>query len=309
MDRRGRLAQSLKPKDGWRVFARSSPLTRGARRGIARLTEYDPPRGVGSLTAATIIIASIVYGVVAGGHIPEISTDLRRACDALANRSGLRISSVALSGHNELRRSEVLALAGIGNDSSLLCLDAAAARSALKANPWIADAAVLKLYPGQLRIELTEREPLAIWQKAGDMRVIASDGTVLEDFTGARFTNLPQVVGEGAALEARDFLALIAHYPPIHDAVEASVLVAGRRWNMHFKNGLDVKLPGDNVEQALQVLVALDRDKKLLSRDITIVDLRQADRVTVRLSDQAAAARTEAMKELLKKPKKKGSDA
>jgi cell division protein FtsQ len=117
------------------------------------------------------------------------------------------------------------------------------------------------------------------------------------------------VVGEGAALEARDFLALIARYPLIRDAVEASVLVAGRRWNMHLKSGLDVKLPGDNVEQALQVLVALDRDKKLLSRDITIVDLRQADSVTVRLSDQAAAARTEAMKELLKKPKKKASDA
>ncbi len=32
-------------------------------------------------------------------------------------------------------------------------------------------------------------------------------------------------------------------------------------------------------------LVQLDRDKKLLSRDITVVDLRLPDRVTMRLSD------------------------
>ena len=45
----------------------------------------------------------------------------------------------------------------------------------------------------------------------------------------------------------------------------------------------------------------------MLSRDIAAVDLRLADRVTVRLSDAAAQAREEALKD--KKPKKKGGDA
>ncbi len=94
---------------------------------------------------------------------------------------------------------------------------------------------------------------------------------------------------------------MLARYPLIRTEVEASVLVAQRRWNMRLKGGIDVKLPDDDVEEALQTLVALDRTKKLLSRDILIVDLRQPDRVTVRLSDEAAAVRTEAMK-----PKKAG---
>jgi cell division protein FtsQ len=61
------------------------------------------------------------------------------------------------------------------------------------------------------------------------------------------------------------------------------------------------------VERALDTLVQLDRDKKLLSRDITAVDLRLPDRVTVRLSDEAFAARQEALKD--KKAKKKGGAA
>ena len=50
--------------------------------------------------------------------------------------------------------------------------------------------------------------------------------------------------------------------------------------------------------------MALDKDKKLLSRDIVAIDLRLPDRVTVQLSDAAATARAEALKD--KKPAKKG---
>ena len=85
------------------------------------------------------------------------------------------------------------------------------------------------------------------------------------------------------------------------------MLVAERRWNVVLKNGIDVRLPETGVEQALDTLVELDRDKKILTRDIAAIDLRLPDRVTVRLSDEAAAARAEALK--AKKPKKKGGAA
>jgi cell division protein FtsQ len=58
----------------------------------------------------------------------------------------------------------------------------------------------------------------------------------------------------------------------------------------------------------LQRLVALDSEKKLLSRDIVAVDLRLPDRVTVRLSEDAAKAREDALK-AAEKAKRKGSAA
>ena len=84
-------------------------------------------------------------------------------------------------------------------------------------------------------------------------------------------------------------------------------MVAERRWNLRLKNGIDVKLPETNVEQALQLLANLDHDKRLLSRDILAVDMRLPDRVSVRLPDEAAQARAEAQKE--KAAKRKGGDA
>src|SRR5262249_31790109 len=166
---------------------------------------------------------------------------------------------------------------------------------------------LLKLYPDRLQISVTEREAFALWQKDGRISVIADDGTVLEPFVPRRFVVLPLLVGRGAQTRAKELVMLLDRYPEVRDLVRASVLVAERRWNLRLKNGIDVRLPETDVDRALNTLIMLDRGKNLLARDITIVDLRLADRVTLRLSDQAAKAREDAFKE--KTGKRKGSDA
>jgi len=130
------------------------------------------------------------------------------------------------------------------------------------ANPWIGDAAVLKLYPDRLQITVTERQAFAIWQKDGRVSVIAADGTVLEPFVERRYVGLPLVVGKGAEHVAKDFLAVIDRYPDIRSQLRASILVAERRWNLRLANGIDVRLPEIDVVAALDRLVAALPDLK-----------------------------------------------
>ena len=89
-------------------------------------------------------------------------------------------------------------------------------------------------------------------------------------------------------------------YPEISAQVRAFVLIGERRWNLRLKSGLDIRLPEDGIGPALERLVGLGREAKLISRDLAIIDLRLPDRVTVRLSAAAAQARSDALKE--KKP-------
>jgi cell division protein FtsQ len=278
---------------------------RFARRWLGPVVELDPPRGIGAAAAIVIIGASVGYGVVRGGHADEIAAQVQDFADAAANAAGFHISEVALAGQHQLGRDEILHLAGITGRSSLLFLDAAHTRARLLANPWIAEATVLKLYPSRLRIGIKERVAFAQWQKNGRVALIAADGTMLEPAVPAQFASLPLVVGQGAEHEAKPLLALLAQFPDIARKVTASVLVADRRWNLHLNDDVEVLLPETAPEKALQILVDLDRDKKLLSRDIVAVDLRLPDRVTVRQSDAAAAARDEALKAAEKAAKKK----
>jgi cell division protein FtsQ len=283
---------------------------RQARRWFSALVDSEIPRGAGSSAAALLLLASVCYGVVKGGHVPVLAENFHNLCDSAANTAGFGIAEVVLSGEHELARDEILKIAGITPNSSLLFLDAAQARARLLTNPWVAEATVLKLYPGRLRIEIRERTAFALWQKDARVSLIANDGTVLEPNVPPAFAKLPLVVGEGAAQDSPGLLAMLARYPALARQVEASVLVAQRRWNLHLQNGVEVLLPESEPEQALRTLADLDREKHLLSRDIVIVDLRLADRVTVRQSDAAAAARDEALKAAEKNKKKpKGSEA
>jgi cell division protein FtsQ len=122
-----------------------------------------------------------------------------------------------------------------------------------------------------------------------------------------RFVSLPLVVGKGADSRARDFLALLGRYPQVRAVTKAAVLVGERRWNLRLNDGLDVRLPENDVGNALATLSKLDQEDHLFSRDITAIDMRLPDRLTVRLSEDAAKAREELFKE--KKPKKKAGDA
>jgi cell division protein FtsQ len=329
MDGGGRLAQPLKrarQSRGARAAAPRRSRERAAFRDWLRhlydrlallgkiiLHRLSPilalqlPRGAGAAAAFALILMSGAYGALKGGHIQVFAGHLRDVRDAAGNGLGFRIGAVALHGQRQVTREEILTTAGVTGRSSLLFLHAADMRARLKSNPWIADATVLKLYPDRLQIGVTERQPFALWQKDGRVSLIAEDGTVLEPFVAPRFLTLPLVVGRGAHSKAKDFLALLDRYPEVRGTVRASVFVAERRWNLRLKNGIDVRLPETDVARALDTLIALDRERKLFSRDIAVIDLRLADRVTVRLSEAAAQAREEALKD--KKSRRKGTDA
>ncbi|WP_456686572.1 cell division protein FtsQ/DivIB [Bradyrhizobium sp. P5_C11_2] len=274
---------------------------------VVAMVERYLPRRVGISMTVLLLVGSCGLGIVKGGHLQDFVTAVGDARNALANSAGFRITSVVINGRKQLSQDEILAIGGVSGRSSLLFLDADGVRDKLKANPWIADATVLKLYPGQLMIEITERKAFALWQQAGRLSVIADDGAVLEPYVSRRFLSLPLVVGKGAETQARDFLALLARYPQVNAVTKAAILVGERRWNLRLKDGLDIRLPEQDVGNALAMLSRLDKDDKLFSRDIIAVDMRLPDRLVVQLSDDAAKAREDQFKD--KKKKKAGDSA
>jgi cell division protein FtsQ len=325
MDGAGRLARSPRsprPQADLKAAAIGAVILLrerlGLRSGAARLSrareqphrliellERHLPNRAGVAATVLILLGSAGFGIVKGGHVEQFAAAFSDARDAMANSLGFRITAVAINGRKQLTQDEVLATGGVNGRSSLLFLDAAALRDKLKANPWIAEATVLKLYPGQLQINITERSAFALWQQDRRLSLIADDGVVLEPYLPHRFISLPLVVGKGAETRARDFLALLARYPQVRSVTKAAIFVGERRWNLRLKDGLDIRLPENDVGAALAALSKLDKEERLFSRDIVAVDMRLPDRLTVQLSDDAAKAR----EELFKKPKKKAGDA
>jgi cell division protein FtsQ len=157
------------------------------------------------------------------------------------------------------------------------------------------------LYPDKVAITIVEREAFALWQQDGVISVVSADGTVIDVLRDARFLNLPHVVGAGAQMRAREYAQILDQVPEMREQIRAGVLVSGRRWNVKLASGVEVKLPEIDPASALKKLAQMDRDAKVLSKDIIGVDMRVAGRAAFRLSEEAGAARREDFEKRLPK--------
>ncbi len=79
------------------------------------------------------------------------------------------------------------------------------------------------------------------------------------------------------------------------------MFVAQRRWNLHMKTGVDVKLPESDPASAVATLVQLERQSRILERKILSLDLREPGRAFARLTAEAADARAAAQAAKTKK--------
>jgi cell division protein FtsQ len=262
------------------------------------------PRGAGVLAAVAFLAAAGAAGWQLGGHHDAMRQAHGGFRDIAARVFGFPVRVVDISGVKELTKEEVLAASGLSPANSLLFADLADVRARIKALPLVAEATVRKLYPDRVNIAIVEREPFALWQQDGAVKVVSVDGTVIDDLADQRYLRLPHVVGPNARFRVKEFQEILEGVPEFRPQVRAGILVSERRWTLKLLNGIDVKLPETGPVEALRQLARMDRESQVLSKDIIAVDLRAPGRVAFRLSEEAAQARRDHFEKTL--PKIKG---
>ena len=280
----------------------SRAFTRTLRR-VSRLVENAPRSraGTGSALAIGFMIIALLHGAVLGGHGPLVLSSAAKVV-------GLDATDIVISGQVETRERDVLGVLGLAETRSIVGLDVDTARRELLALPWVEHAAVRKLYPGKLAVELREKTAFAVWQHDESLSVVEQNGALIArfgiaDLINNRFSHLPHLVGDGAADHAAQVLPLAARYPQVAFQARAYVRVANRRWDIRFGNGVTVQLPEHGLDKAVARLAQMEREEQILARQISHIDLRNDERIVVRLEPEAAdvraklvAARAKAMK-------------
>lgn len=231
-----------------------------------------------------------IYGFAVGGHAQAMRDAAVAKTNQVLALSGFSIQDVRVTGRAQTRKDDLLVAVGVERGDPIFGFDTEAARQRIERLGWVRSATVTRLLPDTIRIEVVEREPFALWQRGGELSLIDAEGRPITDEGVQDFAHLPFIVGFGAPREAPVLLKMMrAEQPQLLARVRAFVRVGDRRWNLRLENGVDVKLPEAGVETALAGLRDYDTQYKILSRDIVAVDLRLPDRVSVELTENAAA--------------------
>jgi len=161
--------------------------------------------------------------------------------------------------------------------------------------------AVVRVRPGgTLEIAVTEHEPVAIWRHVDGLRLIDEDANFIAMIParGDR-SDLPLVAGDGAMDEIEQAMDLFAAATPVRDRVRGLVRMGERRWDLVLDRDQRILLPEEGPVAALNRVIALHLAQDMLGRDISVIDMRNAARPTVRLGNLAVTSlhRIEALPE------------
>lgn len=203
--------------------------------------------------------------------------------------AGFVLTDIEISGLARTKNRDVQAVLDIDSGMPLLAIDLEALQSRIEALPWVKRADINRILPGALTINITEREPFALAQKDGHVRLIDPDGAVITDRGLGEFSHLMLVVGHASPDDLRALEAEKLKAPGLSSRIKSAVRVGGRRWDLIFENGVRIKLPSElatpyGMEQAWMRFVELNERHQLLQREVSVIDLRLPDRLVVRVT-------------------------
>jgi len=144
---------------------------------------------------------------------------------------------------------------------------------------------------GHLKIDITPRIPVALWRDGDTLHLLDEAGTfagVVETRTDR--IDLPLIAGDGAQDHIEEALSLFRDAKPLQERIRGLVRMGERRWDVVLDRDQRILLPAEGAVAALDRVIVLQQASDLLDRDVAVVDMRNADRPTIRVNREAAGA-------------------
>lgn len=217
-----------------------------------------------------------------------IDAEVQALIAQVQNRPEFMVSGMEITGADRALTAAIEGLVTVEFPLSSWQLDLDEIRTGILALSAV-EAATVRVRPGGiLDISVTERRPVAVWRFTDGLRLIDAEGrmTGMIAARGDR-ADLPLIAGDGAKDVIDEALALFLAAAPIADRVRGLVRMGERRWDMVLDRDQRILLPEEDPLLALERVIALHEATDLLGRDVTVVDMRNGARPTLRLDRPA----------------------
>lgn len=234
----------------------------------------------------SLLIVAVVAGWLGdAGRRASLQARLAGLRESVENRPEFMVGLMAIDGASAPVARAIRGMLPVTLPASSFRLDLAALRASIAQIDAVASAELHIRKGGVLQVTVAERVPAVLWRRGGTLEMLDATGhrvaTLLD--RSAR-PDLPVIAGEGAEAEVAEALAIMAAARPIQARIRGLVRMGERRWDVVLDREQRILLPAADPVAAVQRVIALDQAKDMLARDLTVVDLRNESRPTIRLA-------------------------
>tara|TARA_B100000767_G_scaffold172325_1_gene161323 strand:- start:380 stop:1222 length:843 start_codon:yes stop_codon:yes gene_type:complete len=195
-------------------------------------------------------------------------------------KNGFLIENIHITGNNILTKKDILSsFQGLKN-KNIFDIDLLQIHKILLLNKWIKDLEIKRILPNTIKIKITEQKAIAIWQTKSGNKLITQKGNVILVKKVNDFKNqLPIMNGAEANQNTLKILKILKQNPQLYERIWSISYISKRRWDIHFKEGLKILLPKDDIEKAWLRIQHLQKNYNILELGLTEIDIRNKNQI------------------------------
>ncbi len=194
---------------------------------------------------------------------------------------GFVVENISIEGQKHVSEERIVRAIKIKTGYPIFLVSLENLKSRLENIEWIKNVFVERKLPNNITIYIEERTPIALGQRDNKLYLIDNEGVIIHEKDLKPYFNLPIFIGDGSEIYANSLITIFREEPELFKHIHAIIRVSERRWNIRLDNDLEIKMPEENFEEAWKKVIKLYKKKELLNPEISVIDLRVANKIFV----------------------------
>ena len=195
-------------------------------------------------------------------------------------KNGFKIENVLITGTRNLSNNYIKDTIEIYNDGSIFNIDLSSIYNKIKQNSWVKEVSIERVLPNIIKIKILENQPIAIWQNKKNNKLITANGDIIFDGNVNDFKNdFPIIKGNKSKENISSILEILETNQNFYENIWSLTFINERRWDLHFNQGLVVRLPSKDIKKAWEKIIKLQKNYNVLNLKLTEIDLRNPKQI------------------------------
>jgi cell division septal protein FtsQ len=193
---------------------------------------------------------------------------------------------VNINGLNNINEDEILNLIKPYKDSSIFLIPIKKIAKKISQNNWVKSINIQSNYKDTIEINIDESKPIGIYTTGIQNILFSDDLKILENIANneKRFSALIKFEGKNSIHES---IKLIDSFPDdFQQYVDKAFLINQRRWDLELKNSILLKLPENNIKEALEnykkIYINFSNEELI---EIESIDLRMKQKIILKYKE------------------------
>ena len=196
------------------------------------------------------------------------------------------LSVVNINGLNNINEDEILNLIKPYKGSSIFLIPIKKIAKKISQNNWVKSINIQSNYKDTIEINIDESKPIGIYTTGIQNILFSDDLKILENIANneKRFSALIKFEGKNSIHES---IKLIDSFPDdFIQYVDKAFLINQRRWDLELKNSILLKLPENNIKEALEnykkIYINFSNEELI---EIESIDLRMKQKIILKYKE------------------------